>query len=68
MLKSSAADHFFNSCLCYLANNDTVGAKKQMQLYSIEDSHFEGSMETDLIKKLLLAIEDNNSDDFTAAL
>ena len=64
MLKSSAADHLFNSCLCYLANNDTVGTKKQMQIYCIDDSHFEGSMEVQLIQQLLEAISDNNPEAF----
>ena len=68
MLKSSAADFFFNACLCFLANDDTVGTKKQMQMYCIDDSHFEGSMEKQLIQSLLEAISDSNADAFNVAL
>mmetsp|Transcript_17483 Transcript_17483/g.29432 ORF Transcript_17483/g.29432 Transcript_17483/m.29432 type:complete len:87 (+) Transcript_17483:469-729(+) len=50
ILKSSAKDLFFMSCLCFLANEDVIGAKKQMQLYCIEDASFDGSREQELIE------------------
>ena len=45
ILKSSAKDLLFLSCLCYMANEDPIGAKKQMQMYCFEDPTFEGSRE-----------------------
>uniref|UniRef100_A0A7S3ILS1 Uncharacterized protein n=1 Tax=Strombidium inclinatum TaxID=197538 RepID=A0A7S3ILS1_9SPIT len=68
ILASSAKDLFFMSCLCFLANDDVVGAKKQMQMYCIEDSRFEGSREQDLIARMIACIQDKNRDDFTVAV
>lgn len=68
MLRSSAADHLFNACLSYIAHDDLVGAKKQMQVYCIDDSHFDGSLEHTLISSLLEAIADRDYELFQTAM
>lgn len=45
LIKSNAKDLFFKALLCYLANEDSIGAKKAMQDYQIEDPNFDGSRE-----------------------
>ena len=45
ILKSNAKDLFFMSCLCYMANEDMIGAKKALQNYCYEDPSFDGSRE-----------------------
>lgn len=36
-VKSSAKDFFFKSGLCFLANEDLIGAKQALEKYSFED-------------------------------
>jgi len=33
LIKSNAKDIFFKICLCYLANDDLIGAKRQINTY-----------------------------------
>ena len=53
MLKSNATGLYFMASLCFLANEDHVGAKKQVKTYSIEDPAFDGSRQAELLKSML---------------
>ena len=53
ILKSHAKDLFFLACLCYMANDDYIGAKKQMQFYAIDDPSFDGSREMTLLDNII---------------
>lgn len=54
--------------LCFFAMNDLVGAKKAIQMNSIEDPHFDGSREMELCQAMLQNIEDANRDGFNVAV
>ena len=45
LIKTNAKDLFFKAGLCYLANEDLVGAKRALMNFSIEDPNFDGSRE-----------------------
>ena len=47
-----------------MANEDVIGAKKQMQMYCIEDPSFEGSREQLLIESMVSFIQDKNRDEY----
>lgn len=49
MIKTNAKDLFFKAALCYLANDDLVGAKRAIQNYRIDDPNFDGSREDELL-------------------
>lgn len=68
LLKTNASGLFFNACLCFMANDDIVGAKKQVQMYAIEDPSFDGSREQTLIKDVITHITDKNSDEFSVTI
>lgn len=68
LLKSNAKSLFFLASLCYMANKDAIGAKKQIGMYSLDDPTFEGSRECSLVQNLLAEIENKNSDGFTNAI
>lgn len=68
LLKSNAQNLFFNSCLCFLANDDVVGAKKQVQMYGIEDPSFDGSRDQELISKIVKHIQNKNSEEFSLTI
>ena len=68
ILKSSAKDLYFLSCLCYMANEDPIGAKKQMQMYCFDDPTFEGSREQMLVENLIGCMNDKNRDEFAIAV
>jgi len=57
MIKTNAKDLFFKAALCFLANDDIIGAKRAIQNYSIDDPHFDSSRELELLTGLLEAIE-----------
>lgn len=65
ILKTSAKDLEFMHCLCFLAMEDKVGAKQSMNASTIDDPHFDGSREHDLLQNMIQAIEDNDKDSFT---
>jgi len=48
--------------------DDLVGAKKAVQMNSIEDPSFDGSREADLCQTLIQCIEDGNGDAFSVAV
>ena len=54
--------------LCFLAVDDMVGAKKAIQMNSIEDPSFDGSREMNLCEALIQNIEDVNRDGFNVAV
>ena len=68
MLKSNAKNFLFMQTLCFFANDDLVGAKKAIQMNSIEDPSFEGSMEMELCQSMLQHIEDVNREGFNVAV
>lgn len=68
ILKSSAKQHLFMHVLCFFAMNDLVGAKKAIQMNSIEDPNFDGSREAELCQAMLQSIEDANRDSFNLAV
>ena len=45
LIKTSAKDQFFKAVLCHLANDDMIGAKRSLQMYTIEDPSMDGSRE-----------------------
>jgi hypothetical protein len=47
-----------------MANDDVVGAKKQMQNYCFEDPSFDGSREQTLIINMIECIQERNRDEF----
>ena len=51
-----------------MANEDVIGAKKAMQMYSLDDQKFENSMEQNLVSDMIEAINDKNEDGYTMAL
>jgi len=64
ILKSNAKDLFFMSCLCFMANDDMIGAKKVMQSYCYEDPSFDGSREQQLVINMIECIGEKNRDEF----
>ncbi len=59
LIKTNAKDLFFKAALCYLANEDLVGAKRAIQNYQIDDPNFDGSREhelLDVITDLLISL------------
>ena len=56
LIKTNAKDLFFKAALCYLANEDLVGAKRAITTYTIEDSHFDGSREHILLLVIMFCI------------
>lgn len=65
ILKSSAKDLLFLNVLCYLAMQDLVGAKKNIQVHSIDDANFDGSRENQLLEKMIKSIEEGNKDQYS---
>lgn len=41
LLKSNASKLFFISSLCFMVNDDLIGAKKQIKVYGLEDPNFD---------------------------
>ena len=68
ILKSNAKQHLFMHTLCFFAMDDLVGAKKAIQMNSIEDPNFDGSREMELCQAMLQNIEDANRDGFNVAV
>ena len=52
LIKTNAKDLFFKAALCYLANEDLVGAKRAIGNYKIDDPHFDDSRELELLNVL----------------
>jgi alpha-soluble NSF attachment protein len=57
LIKTNAKDLFFKSALCFLANDDLIGAKRAINNYKIDDPHFDSSRELELLEGMLDAIE-----------
>lgn len=49
LIKTNAKDLFFKAALCFLANDDMVGAKRAIQSYQIDDPHFDSSRELEFL-------------------
>jgi alpha-soluble NSF attachment protein len=49
LIKTNAKDLFFKAALCYLANEDLVGAKRAINNYKIDDPHFDDSRELEFL-------------------
>jgi hypothetical protein len=49
LIKTSAKELFFKSALCFMANDDMVGAKRAIQNYQIDDPNFDSSRESELL-------------------
>ena len=64
MIKTSAKDLFFKSALCYLADDDMIGAKRAIQNYQIDDPNFDSSRENDLLMNMIEAVEAKSEEDF----
>ena len=64
MIKTNAKDLFFKSSLCYLADDDMIGAKRAIQNYQIDDPNFDSSRENDLLMAMIEAIEAKSEEDF----
>lgn len=56
---------FFKAALCYLANDDVVGARRAIQNYSIDDPNFDNSREHELLEDILTAIDAKDDEIFT---
>ena len=61
-MKSSARDYFFKACLCFLANEDLLGAKRSIENYSFEDPSFDTSKQKVLLDNIVNGIDTSNSD------
>lgn len=68
ILKSSAKSLVMKEWLCYMANDDLVGAKNRYQNFSFEDVAFANSREGDLLSNLFTAKEMNDVDTFQKTL
>lgn len=68
MLKSSAKGLVLKVCLCYLANDDLVGAKNRHQTFSQEDAAFSNSREGELLSSLFTAKDLKDVDLFQKTL
>ena len=66
LVKSQAKDYFFKSGLCFLANDDLLGAKNSLENYMFEDPSFEMSRQKRFLEGLVTAIENKDSDQLTA--
>lgn len=64
MIKTSAKDLFFKAALCYLADDDMIGAKRAIQNYQIDDPNFDSSRENELLMALIEAVEAKSEEDF----
>ncbi|CAI2376770.1 unnamed protein product [Moneuplotes crassus] len=68
MLKSSSKGLVLKVCLCYLANDDLVGAKNRHHTFSQEDATFSNSREGELLSSLFTAKELKDVDLFQKTL
>ena len=64
MIKTNAKDLFFKAVLCYLADDDMIGAKRALQNYQIDDPNFDSSRENDLLMAMIEAAESKSEEDF----
>lgn len=75
LIKTNAKELFFKSALCFMANDDMVGAKRAIQNYQIDDPNFDSSRENELlmvrtisydnyVQGMLEAIDAKSEDDF----
>ncbi|GFN97681.1 alpha-soluble nsf attachment protein [Plakobranchus ocellatus] len=67
LLKYSAKDHFFRASICHMCM-DTVNAQVAVKSYEDQFPAFADSRECKLVKNLLQAVEDENSDQFADVL
>eukprot|EP01107_Rhizomastix_libera_P003477 TRINITY_DN16106_c0_g1_i1.p1 TRINITY_DN16106_c0_g1~~TRINITY_DN16106_c0_g1_i1.p1 ORF type:complete len:286 (-),score=80.72 TRINITY_DN16106_c0_g1_i1:54-911(-) len=68
LLKWGAKEHFFKAILCYLANGDTVGAKRGIEQFSEIDVTFASSREAKFVTALVESTEQLDIDAFTQAV
>lgn len=68
ILKSSAKPIMIKVCLCFLAFDDLVGAKKKYNFYCGEDPQFLGSREGELVDGLMRAKEESSREMFDKTL
>jgi alpha-soluble NSF attachment protein len=68
LIRSSAKDLFYKAILCYLANDDGVGAKRAISTYAIEDPSFDGSREQKFLLALLETCQDGLSKPFNSLI
>lgn len=54
--------------LCFLANDDLIGARKAMQNYQIDDPHFDTSRELELLVAITEAIQAKSEPDYIKAV
>ena len=62
LVRSSATDYFFKSCLCYLVNDDFPGAKNAIENYTYEDPGFDTSRQKLFLNGIVGAIEQKDFD------
>ena len=60
LLKPNAKPLFLKACICHLANDDLVGAKKACEVYMNEDPSFDGDRAQKLVKAITQTIEDKD--------
>lgn len=58
-------EYLFKACLCWLAQDDLVGAKRAVEKYQDLDCSFSSTYECRFIKKLIECIENYNVEEFT---
>jgi hypothetical protein len=51
-----------------MANEDVIGAKKQVQMYAIEDPNFDGSRMQELVSGMITHIQNKDSDGFSTCI
>ncbi|CAG9334973.1 NAPB_3 [Blepharisma stoltei] len=64
LTRFSAKDCYFKAALLFLANDDTVGAENNLNMYSNRDPSFETSRECRFVRDLLAAIRSGEQSDF----
>jgi len=68
LMKWSVKDYFFRAVLCYLASNDVVSAKRQLDKYQELDYTFGSQRECKFLQELVTATENYDVESFTQAV
>jgi len=68
LLKWGAKEHLQRAILCYLANEDLVGAQKALENYKSWDASFSSSRECKFVEELISAVEKYDVEAFTQSV
>jgi len=68
LLKWGAKEHLQKAVLCYLANEDLVGAQKAVENYKSWDVSFGSSRECKFVEEIIKAVEQYDVESFTQSV